>query len=205
MVFLPLKKFVGDTRRTICGLDEVGRGPWAGPLVACALILNKDIRFKGLKDSKKMPAPSREKIFKVLQKKAFYGLGVVSVEEVDSLGITKANNLAFNRALHDLTTKKGSIKPEYLVIDGRDRLDLPYPHKTIIKGDEKVKIIACASIVAKVTRDGMMRNLAVRWPQYGFERHKGYGTAGHMRALAKYGPCPLHRRSFSPVKEMVAI
>jgi ribonuclease HII len=200
MVFLPLKNFVPEGEQTVCGLDEVGRGPWAGPLVACALILKKDIRFKGLRDSKKMPAKAREKIFRLLQKKAVYGLGVVSVEEVDSLGIIKANNLAFSRALDGLLAKKGAIRPDFLVVDGRDRLSFPYPHRTIIKGDEKIRVIACASIVAKVTRDSMMADLALQWPQYGFERHKGYGTALHRRALKKYGPCQIHRKSFSPMK-----
>ncbi len=204
MVFLPLKKFIGAEVKAVCGLDEVGRGPWAGPLVACALMLKKDIRFKGLKDSKKMSARKREQIFKILQKNAVYGLGKATVGEIDSYGLTRATNMAFNRALKEYSAKKGSIKPEILLVDGRDRLKLPITHKTIIKGDEKLKIIACASIVAKVTRDAMMRKLALKWLHYGFERHKGYGTARHQAALEKYGPCPLHRKSFAPVAAFIS-
>lgn len=187
----------------ICGLDEVGRGPWAGPLVACALVLKKDIRFKGLKDSKKMSPAAREKICAMLKKNAVYGLGVSIVEEVDALGLIPATNLAFTRALDEMLSKEGSRKPAFLVVDGRDKLKLPIPHRTIIKGDEKIKIIACASIMAKVTRDRLMCELALKWPKYGFDRHKGYGTGEHMRALVKNGPCELHRRTFRPVREML--
>ena len=205
MVFLQLKKFIDAavTGKVICGLDEVGRGPWAGPLVACALVLKKDLRFKGLKDSKKMTGPAREKIFKMLGKRADWGIGVASVAEIDKLGLIKATNLAFNRALSEMAGKKGSVRPDFLVVDGRDRLELPIPHKTVIKGDEKIKIIACASIVAKVVRDRMMREMGLKWPGYGFEKHKGYGTALHLEALKKHGPCELHRRSFRPVKEIL--
>lgn len=204
MVFQPISRFltnspVSPKTAVICGLDEVGRGPLAGPLVACALVLRKDIRFKGLKDSKKMSALAREKIVKLLQQKAVYGLGFVKPGELDRLGMIAANNLAFKRAITAMEKKTGAIKPDFLVVDGRDRLKLPYPHTTVIKGDEKIKVIACASIVAKVARDGLMRELAKKYPQYGFDLHKGYGTSVHLKALKKYGPCKIHRLSFAPV------
>jgi len=207
MVFRPIKNYLqgkADPEKgaVICGLDEVGRGPLAGPLVACALILTGEVRFKGLKDSKKMTAAAREKIAKILQKKAVYGLGEVKPRELDRLGMTAANNLAFNRALKDMEGKKGALRPDFLVVDGRDRLKLPYPHTTVIKGDEKIKVIACASIVAKVARDRMMIQMAEKYPHYGFELHKGYGTEMHMKALKKHGPCRIHRKSFAPVAEM---
>jgi ribonuclease HII len=207
MVFLPLKKFIGsavasDDGAVVCGLDEVGRGPWAGPLVACALILKRDVRFKGLKDSKKMTAAAREKIRRILEKKSWYGLGRVEPREIDALGIIAANNLAFNRALEDLKKRHGPVKPAILLVDGRDRLKLPFPHLTVIKGDEKIKVIACASIVAKVERDALMVGLAGKYPQYGFDLHKGYGTAMHQKALKKYGPCEIHRQSFAPVASL---
>ena len=184
----------------ICGLDEVGRGPWAGPLVTCALILSPRHGIAGIRDSKKLSQSQREKIHKTLAKKSYFGIGVASVKEIDSLGLIKATNLAFIRALADMQTKKGSVVPDLLLVDGRDKLTLPYPHKSIIRGDDKIRAISAASIVAKVTRDRMMKELAVRYPRYGFEQHKGYGTERHQRALKKYGPCPLHRTSFRPVR-----
>jgi len=150
-----------------------------------------------------MSAAAREKIRALLEKNAVYGLGVSSVEEVDALGLIPATNLAFTRALEEMLKKEGSMKPDYLVVDGRDKLKLPIPHRTVIKGDEKIKVIACASIMAKVVRDRMMGEMAVKWPEYGFERHKGYGTGEHKKALEKNGPCELHRRSFRPVRELM--
>jgi len=208
MAFLPVKNFLRGkaepkTGDVICGLDEVGRGPWAGPLVACALILRQDFRFKGLKDSKKMTPSAREKVAALLMQKAVFGLGVVEPAEIDDLGVIKANNLAFNRALADLSGKDGAVNPDYLLVDGRDRLVLPFPHHTVIKGDEKIKVIACASIVAKVHRDKIMAGLSKIYPGYGFNVHKGYGTAFHQAALKKLGPCDIHRKSFAPIALML--
>jgi ribonuclease HII len=207
MVFRPIKHYLQGKgykgkEQVICGLDEVGRGPLAGPLVACALILTGEVRFKGLKDSKKMSALAREKVAKILQKKAIYGLGEVTPEEIDQLGIIAANNLAFNRALKDMERKRQAAKPDFLVVDGLDKLRLPYPHLTVIRGDEKLKVIACASIMAKVTRDRLMVQLAKKYPHYGFEQNKGYGTASHLHALKLHGPCPIHRKNFAPVREL---
>jgi ribonuclease HII len=189
--------------KIICGLDEVGRGPWAGPLVTCAVILPDNFRLKGIKDSKKLKKSERERIGKILEKKAYYGLGVATVEEVDGLGLIPATNIAFIRALKQLRRKKGSHKPDFLVIDGRDKLSLPYPHRTIIKGDEKIKEIAAASILAKVARDAMMVELAKNYPEYGFELHKGYGTDLHARRLKKFGASEIHRKSFAPVARFI--
>jgi ribonuclease HII len=186
----------------LCGIDEVGRGPWAGPIVASAVILVEEIRFKGLKDSKKLTAKARAEACKILQQKAFFGIGKVESKEVDKLGLIKATNAAFIRALEDMCKKKGCPKPDFLLVDGRDRLKLPYPHKTIIKGDEKLKLIACASIIAKVTRDNIMDEFAAKFPDYGFDEHKGYGTARHQQALKSHGACEIHRKSFKPVHKL---
>lgn len=205
MGFLSLQKFVNKKHQQICGLDEVGRGSWAGPLVSCALIFKKHIAIKGCADSKKLTALKRQKIFKILQNISFYGVGIVKPKEVDKLGIITATNLSFTRALKNLLEKEKNIKPDFLLIDGKDKLILPYRHKTIIKGDEKLKIIACASIIAKVIRDHMMQDYAQKYPHYGFERHKGYGTPFHLQALEKYGICALHRKSFKPIRQFSAL
>ncbi len=204
MGFLPIKKFLDQSSRhykVFCGIDEVGRGPWAGPLVACALILKKDVPIPGCADSKMLTAAQREKLFKKLQTLAVYGVGIVTVEEVDNLGLIAATNKAFVRALKDLADKPDAITPEFLLVDGRDKLQLPHPFKTVIKGDSKIKIIACASIIAKVTRDRMMVDLAKKYPHYAFEDHKGYGTKRHQQALHLHGPCAIHRKSFEPIKK----
>lgn len=182
-------------------MDEVGRGPWAGPLVACALIFKKTTtnNLKGLKDSKKLTVARRERFFKVIARQAVYGIGIAQVWEIDKLGLVRAINLVFKRAISQLP-----IKPDFLLVDGMDKLKLPYPFCTIIKGDEKIKIIACASIIAKVARDRIMREEALRYPQYGFEYHKGYGTRRHAGAIKQYGICALHRRSFKPIASILA-
>jgi ribonuclease HII len=194
----PKSKFV-QKPAVICGMDEVGRGPWAGPLVTCALILPARHGISGIRDSKKLAGPQREKIYHALIKKARLGIGFASVKEVDALGLIAATNLAFVRALNELKAKGDGPEPQLLLVDGRDKLKLPYPHESIIKGDDKIRAISAASIVAKVTRDRMMVALAKKYPQYGFENHKGYGTAEHVKALKKHGACPIHRLSFQPV------
>lgn len=227
MGFLPLKKFVDAQYllpgKNVCGIDEVGRGPWAGPLVAAALMFKKDVKIHGCADSKKLSADQREKILKKLEKIAVYGVGIATVEEIDGFGLTKATTMAYERALLQLEQKCSNdknikmcsivhesgkepprelsyvLRPDFLLIDGRDKHQLRYPTKSVIKGDEKIKVIACASIVAKVARDNIMRNLAVKYPQYGFEEHKGYGTERHQQALEKYGVCEIHRKSFEPI------
>lgn len=202
MVFLSPYKFADRRFKVLCGIDEVGRGPWAGPIVASAVILEDDLRFKGLKDSKKLTAKARAEAFELLKKNGFFGIGIVDSKEVDKLGLIKATNTAFVRALEDLLQKKGCPPPDFLLVDGRDRLKLPYPHKTIIKGDEKIKLIACASIIAKVTRDKIMDEYGAKFPAYGFDEHKGYGTKRHQQALKEHGLCEIHRQSFGPVHQL---
>jgi ribonuclease HII len=203
MAFLALKKLVpeGIGEDEVCGLDEVGRGPWAGPIVACAMMLPSALRLPGLKDSKHLTAERREEFFKVLEQKAAYGTGMASVEEIDRMGLLKANNLAFTRALEQLA-ERGRV-PKFVLVDGRDRMTLPHPWKTLIKGDEKVKLIACASIMAKVIRDRIMEDLAAAYPEYGFDDHKGYGTKSHQEALKTHGASPVHRKSFAPVHNLL--
>ncbi len=203
MPFLPLRKIIpeGTDERLVCGLDEVGRGPWAGPIVACAMMFPTELRLDKLKDSKQLTEEKRNEFYKLLDQKAAYGIGMAEVEEIDKLGLIKANNLAFQRALQQLE-ERGYV-PQFIVVDGRDRLSLPQPWKTFIKGDEKIRIIACASIMAKVVRDRIMEDLGEKYPDYGFGSHKGYGTKEHQEALKKYGACEIHRRSFAPIHDLL--
>ncbi len=203
MAFLPIHKLVppGVDDHLVCGLDEVGRGPWAGPIVACALMFPQSLRLAHLKDSKHLSEAQREEFYELLERKAAFGIGRAEVDEIDRFGLLKANNLAFIRALKELK-QKGHV-PEFILVDGRDRMSLPHPWKTLIKGDEKVKLIACASIMAKVVRDRLMSELGEKYPQYGFAGHKGYGTKEHQEALRTHGACPIHRKSFSPVHNLL--
>jgi ribonuclease HII len=203
MPFIPLHKIVpeGTDELLVCGIDEVGRGPWAGPVVACAFMFLKELKLPGLKDSKKLTEIKRNEFYKIFSKKAAWGIGIAEAGEIDRLGLLRANNLAFKRALEQLAGF-GHV-PQYLVVDGRDRLDLPHPWKGFIKGDEKIRLIACASIMAKVVRDGIMDDLGKKYPKYGFESHKGYGTQEHQRALKKHGACPVHRKSFAPIHRLL--
>ena len=184
-----------DTKKIIAGMDEAGRGPWAGPVIAAAVILPHRIKLPGLTDSKKLTKAQRETLFNLIRSKAWYGVGMASNQEIDKNGLIPATNLAFLRALNALT-----IKPDHLLIDGRDKWKLPIPYETIIKGDTKIRAISAASIIAKVTRDGLMERFALEYPQYKFERHKGYGTRLHAEALSKHGVSLLHRKSYQPVK-----
>ncbi|AEA33553.1 ribonuclease HII [Hippea maritima] len=181
------------------GVDEAGRGPWAGPVVAACVILNKDIPHLGdIDDSKKLSPKKREELYRVIKENSIYGIGVVSNKEIDKLGIVKAVELAIKRAIDVMDEK-----PSFLLIDGKDRFDLPIKYKTIIEGDAKVKSIAAASILAKVWRDRYMELVADIYPKYGFEKHKGYGTKAHTLALEKYGPCQIHRFSFKPIQRVL--
>ncbi|WP_084042306.1 ribonuclease HII [Hippea sp. KM1] len=181
------------------GVDEAGRGPWAGPVVAACVILKKDIpHLDDIDDSKKLSAKKREELYKIIKENSIYGIGVASNKEIDRLGIVKAVELAIKRAIEVMDEK-----PSFLLIDGKDRFDLPIKYKTIVDGDEKVKSIAAASILAKVWRDRYMELAADIYPRYGFEKHKGYGTKAHSVALEKYGPCPIHRFSFKPIQRIL--
>lgn len=200
MRFLPLERTyrVRGFER-IAGLDEAGRGPWAGPLVAAAVILPAFLRLPGLKDSKLMTAAKREILADILVTQAAVGVGQASVREIDRWGLTKALEKAYQRAVVNLSVLSGR-PPDFLLLDGRDRLNLGYPTQTVIKGDQKIRSIAAASVVAKVMRDRMMQKLGADFTQFGFERHKGYGTRRHRVAIKKWGICKHHRQSYLPIK-----
>ena len=176
----------------ICGVDEAGRGPLAGPVCAAAVILPKHLQIPGLTDSKKLSDKKRRELFPIIQQQAIaYGIGLASEAEIDEINILQATFLAMRRALSQL-----SIRPEIALIDGNRETDFGLPVKTVVKGDSLSANIAAASILAKVTRDTLMVELASQYPEYDFEIHKGYGTKAHYEALRTYGPCPIHRKSF---------
>jgi len=176
----------------ICGVDEAGRGPLAGPVCAAAVILPKELELPGLTDSKKLTDKKRRELFPLIQEQAIaYGIGFASEQEIDELNILQATFLAMQRALDQL-----KIKPDLALIDGNRERDFGLPVKTVVKGDSLSANIAAASILAKVTRDNLMMEMAEKYPQYGFEIHKGYGTKAHYAALREFGACPIHRASF---------
>ena len=176
----------------ICGVDEAGRGPLAGPVCAAAVILPEHLQIPGLNDSKKLTDKKRRELFPVIQQQAIaYGIGLASEAEIDEINILQATFLAMRRALEQLT-----VLPEIALIDGNRETDFGLPVKTVVKGDSLSANIAAASVLAKVTRDNIMVELAQQYPEYGFEIHKGYGTKAHYEALRTYGPSPIHRRSF---------
>lgn len=176
----------------ICGVDEAGRGPLAGPVCAAAVILPPHLQIPGLNDSKKLSDKRRRELFPVICDRALaYGIAFATEQEIDEYNILQATFLAMERAMAQL-----SIKPELALIDGNRQRDFGLPAKTVVKGDSLSANIAAASVLAKVTRDDLMIRQAEQYPQYGFEIHKGYGTRAHYGALEQYGPCPIHRRSF---------
>lgn len=178
--------------RLICGVDEAGRGPLAGPVCAAAVILPEHLQIPGLNDSKKLTDKKRRELFPVIQEQAVaYGIGLASEQEIDEINILQATFLAMRRALNQLT-----VRPEIALIDGNRETDFGLPVKTVVKGDSLSANIAAASVLAKVTRDNLMMELAQQYPEYGFEIHKGYGTKAHYEALRTYGPCPIHRKTF---------
>ncbi len=184
--------------RVIAGLDEAGRGPLAGPVVAAAVVLPQKGKWTGVDDSKKLSAGQREEIFPLLFEKALgVGVGIVDAQEIDRLNILQASLKAMQLAVEKL-----SLPPDFLLIDGIHSLRLPLPQQTIPKGDQRCLSIAAASIVAKVTRDRLMAAYHDQYPQYNFARHKGYGTQEHLQAIRKYGCCPLHRRSFRTIYQL---
>lgn len=185
----------------VAGLDEVGRGPLAGPVMAAACILPARFDLPGLNDSKQLSESKREKLFEQIQNQAIgYAVGSAEPAEIDALNILQATKLAMKRALEDL-----KIRPHFLLIDALELPQIKIPQKGIIRGDSLSASIAAASILAKVTRDRWMTELHEIYPEYGFNRNKGYGTKEHLKALQTYGPCPLHRRSFAPVEQKASI
>ena len=184
--------------RVIAGLDEAGRGPLAGPVVAAAVVLPERGKWPGIDDSKKLTAGQRETAFLLLQKKAAaVGVGIIEAQEIDRLNILRASLKAMQLAVENL-----SLAPDYLLIDGIHPLPLSLPQRAIPKGDGRCLSIAAASIVAKVTRDRLMIAYHDQYPQYNFARHKGYGTKEHLQAIRKYGCCPLHRQSFKTIYQL---
>lgn len=184
--------FYDQGLQVICGVDEAGRGPLAGPVCAAAVILPRGLEIPGLNDSKKLSDKRRRELFPEIQKQALaFGIGFASEKEIDAINILQATFLAMERALAQLP-----VKPELVLIDGNREKDFGIPVKTVVKGDSLSANIAAASILAKVSRDDVMLEMAREYPQYGFEIHKGYGTKAHYDALRQFGPSPIHRQTF---------
>lgn len=176
----------------ICGVDEAGRGPLAGPVCAAAVILPANLQISGLDDSKKLSDKRRRELFPVIKEKAIaYGIAFADHQEIDEINILQATYLAMERAINQL-----SVKPQLALIDGNRAKDFGIPVETVVHGDSRSASIAAASILAKVTRDDYMLHMAEQYPEYGFDVHKGYGTKAHYEALSKVGPCPIHRMTF---------
>lgn len=176
----------------LCGVDEAGRGPLAGPVCAAAVMLPRDLEIPGLNDSKKLSAKKRDALFdEILMQAVSYGIAFATVAEIEERNILGATYLAMNRAVAQLCPP-----PALALIDGNRNTGIEVPSRCVVGGDGKCAEIAAASILAKVTRDRYMLRMAELYPQYGFEKHKGYGTAAHYAALREYGPCPIHRPSF---------
>ncbi|MEW6120342.1 MAG: ribonuclease HII [Pseudomonadota bacterium] len=183
----------------LCGVDEAGRGPLAGPVVAAAVMLDPERRIDGLRDSKKLSVAARERLADVIRREAVaWCVAEASVAEIDTLNILKATMLAMQRAVEGLDRA-----PDDIWVDGNRCPEWPWRSQPVIKGDDKVAAIAAASILAKTARDTFMRRLHDAHPEYGFARHMGYGTAEHLDALKAYGACPQHRRTFGPVKSLL--
>lgn len=193
---------------SIAGIDEAGRGPLAGPVVVASVIMPRESMIEGVNDSKKVSEKKREKLYEeIINECIAYGVGIINQEEIDKINILNATKEGLTKAIkemeNNLKEKNQKIeKPEIILVDALTKIDTDHiPYRSIIKGDSKSYSIAAASIIAKVTRDRIMRQWDEVYPMYGFAKHKGYGTAAHMEAIREYGLCPLHRRSF--VKNIV--
>ena len=201
----PTEEFEQEARRCgyrrIAGVDEAGRGPLAGPVVAAAVILPVRCRLIGVDDSKQLSVSERDRLYTVILERAvLVGVGSATAEEIDQINILEATKLAMRRALAEL-----SPAPDYVLIDAVSLTGVAMPVRPIIKGDALSLSIAAASIVAKVTRDRLMAQFHVVYPQYNFLSHKGYGTEEHLARLAEYGPSPIHRRTFAPVSAALSV
>lgn len=185
----------------LVGVDEAGRGPWAGPVSAAAVILRPESRFQGLNDSKQVSPKNRDRLFEEIRREALvYAVAVVEADVVDEINILEATFLAMRRALAGI-----AVRPDRIIVDGNRKIpDITIPQIPVVKGDSKSASVAAASILAKVTRDRLMVEAHGRFPLYGFDEHKGYGTPTHAEALRRFGPCPLHRRSFAPVRDVLS-
>ncbi len=187
--------------QVVAGLDEAGRGPLAGPVVAAAVVLPETGKWEGVDDSKKLSAGQREEVFSLLLEKArAVGIGIVEAQEIDRLNILRASLKAMKLAAENLP-----LRPDFLLIDGIHSLSLPLAQQAIPKGDQRCISIAAASIVAKVTRDRLMMAYHDQYPQYNFAQHKGYGTKEHIQAIRQYGCCPLHRQSFKAIYQLTLL
>jgi ribonuclease HII len=193
----PSFRFERDHPEPCAGVDEAGRGPLAGPVVAAAVILDRRRVPHGIDDSKKLPEPTREALYTRITRVAGWGVGVVDVEEIDRLNIYHATMLAMHRAVDAL-----GVEPGMVLVDGNALPKWPYRARAIVAGDALSRSIAAASIIAKVTRDRIMHQHHETWPGYGWRQNKGYGTPEHREALVRLGPTPLHRRSFAPVAQL---
>lgn len=191
------KQYYDKGLLTVAGIDEAGRGPLAGPVVAAAVILPKDIIIPSLNDSKQLSAAKRDELFEIIKEKAVaFFVSDVDNDIIDTVNILQAVFIAMANAVLNM-----KIKPDICLVDGNYKIpQLKLPQEAIIDGDAKSASIAAASILAKVTRDRIMDEYALEYPGYGFEKHKGYGTKAHLEALKKLGPCPIHRQSFAPVR-----
>ncbi len=186
------KSHFAEGVRTICGVDEAGRGPLAGPVCAAAVILPPELEIPGLDDSKKLTDKRRRELFPIIKEQAIaYGIAFATHEEIDEINILQATYLAMERAINSL-----SVRPELALIDGNRAKDFGLPVQTVVKGDSLSASIAAASILAKVTRDDYMEEMAKLYPRYDFQVHKGYGTKRHYECLAAFGPSPIHRMTF---------
>lgn len=191
------EKLYDEGYHLICGVDEAGRGPLAGPLVVAACILPPFLRIDGINDSKQLSEKKRKELYKIIVKNAIaYHIVFISEEDVDSLNIYQATKKGMLLAISGLKQK-----PDYALIDAMPLGELDIPHNSIIHGDARCASVAAASILAKVTRDEYMEKMDIKYPNYGFKKHKGYGTKAHMEALEKYGPCEIHRKTFAPVSK----
>lgn len=194
------QSFTWDDARLVAGVDEAGRGPLAGPVVAAAVMLDETRPIHGLADSKKLSAARRDSLYDEIRANALCcSVAMASVEEIDRLNILQATLLAMRRAVEGLR-----LKPQLVLVDGNRLPVLPVRAEAIVQGDARVPAISAASILAKVTRDRWLDELHVEFPCYGFDQHKGYGTAQHLAALKQHGPCVAHRRSFAPVADAIA-
>ncbi|MCM1130925.1 MAG: ribonuclease HII [Roseburia sp.] len=191
------EKLYDEGYHLICGIDEAGRGPLAGPVVVASCILPPFLRIEGINDSKQISAKKRAELFKVIVKNAIdYKIVFISEKDVDELNIYQATKKGMLEAIRGLKTQ-----PDYVLIDAMPLGELKFPHDSIIHGDARCASVAAASILAKVTRDEYMEKMDVKYPNYGFKKHKGYGTKAHMEALEKYGPCEIHRKTYAPVSK----
>ena len=192
-----LKKYEEKLRKKgfkyICGIDEAGRGPLAGPVVVASVIMPENSMIEGVNDSKKVSEKKREKLYDLILDEAIsYGIGIVGQDEIDEINILKKKKKGLTMSLQELTQK-----PDLIIVDALSKINtLGIPYESIIKGDAKCYSISAASIIAKVTRDRIMREWDKVYPQYGFATHKGYGTSSHIKAIIENGPCPIHRKTF---------